>query len=332
MSAKSGACSGAGCVVVFFLFWSGFVALFDYWMAHTIYKQYEATRWPSVQGRVVSAEVVRHPDTDGDVFEPRLAYTYQVGREQLTAWRIRFGNKSSSQDWATDMVRKYPAGSAPTVHYNPRDLSESVLETGVTVGDLSFALFLLPFNFVALGVPLVFLLQQQLGFGALECPQWKEDGRSGLDIHYKNPVAAAWVTGLIGSFCLIPLMALLQALGLSSFLALGLEAAGLLLLCLGAAWKAHDGSRDRAQQLWVDARLQTLHLPGVGQVPWSAVRGFAVEEEVYRDSDGDQQRAYHLQLLRVGEPPQRWRKMSGPEQAEAVREWLHVHIDRPALG
>lgn len=316
--------------MLFFLVWSSFVALFDYWMAHTIYKQYQATQWPSVQGRVVSAEVVRHPDSDSDTYEPRLAYTYEVAGERLTAWRIRFGNKSSSQDWANDKVRKYPPGSTPAVHYNPGDPSESVLETGVGVGDVSFALFFLPFNFIALGVPLFFLVQRRLNFDALACPQWKEDTRSGLDIAYKNPVAAAWVAGLVGSFALTPIMAVLQAVHGSSFLALQLAAAALVVLCLAAAHKARERSRDRSQHLWVDARLQKLHLPGLGQMPWSEVRDFAVEEEVYRDGDGDEQRRHHLQLLRVGEPPQRWRTMSGPEQAEAVRNWLLVHIDRAA--
>jgi hypothetical protein len=321
--------AGLGCVLLFFLCWSGFVALFDVWMFDTISKQYVATRWPRSQGTVIEARIEEHRDAeDGTTYEPVLVYEYPVGSEMLRAGRVRFGNKSGSRNWAQDTVQRYAAGRPVEVYFNPENAAESLLEPGVTPGDVQFAYFILPFNFIALGVPLIVAIHTTLKLGPLGCPQWSEGTRSGLNFDYKNPVASAWVAGLCGSFLLIPINILIQVvLGSVGFVGLALQGIMLLASCAGAAlWAVRRNAR-REQHVWVDARAQLVHLPGAGQFAWGAVRSFAFREEVTRDSDGDEQRAYHLQVLPVGNPPRDWRKTTSLEQAEAVTEWLKRQCD-----
>ena len=85
--------------------------------------------WPSSPGRVISSEVVRMRDTNGNFIErPRIVYEYAGGGATHQGNRISFGGPRSVG--ARKCVARYPAGSTVQVFYDPAKPGSAVLERG----------------------------------------------------------------------------------------------------------------------------------------------------------------------------------------------------------
>jgi len=83
--------------------------------------------WPSAQGTVISSELSRIRDTDGQWTErPRVVYEYVVAGASLRGNRVSFGG--SSNVGARKCVERYPAGKPVEVFYDPAAPASSVLE------------------------------------------------------------------------------------------------------------------------------------------------------------------------------------------------------------
>ncbi len=89
-------------------------------------------RWPTVAGRVVSADVRTFSTPRGTVYEPRITYTYTVGATAYRGRRVAFGRSAYPREQeARAVAARYGAGTALRVHYAPRNPRLSVLEPGV---------------------------------------------------------------------------------------------------------------------------------------------------------------------------------------------------------
>jgi hypothetical protein len=67
------------------------------------------------------------------LYRPAVVYEYEVSGQRYESKRIRQspGLNRGVPDFAEEVVRRYPAGSSLDVRYNPRHVSESVLEPRV---------------------------------------------------------------------------------------------------------------------------------------------------------------------------------------------------------
>ena len=91
--------------------------------------EYEAGRWPTTPGIVTGSEV--RVDTAGRRFSrPEVLYAYEVSGERHYSDRVTYtwvGIKDRKPT-PEDVVATYPEGSRVTVHYNPDNPDEAVLE------------------------------------------------------------------------------------------------------------------------------------------------------------------------------------------------------------
>jgi Protein of unknown function (DUF3592) len=94
-----------------------------------------AKNWVQTTGRILSAgiETRRHqfqdePETVKNV--PAVKYEFKVGARTVDGTRISIGDEGGLDIEAT--LKRYPAGAAVTVYYDPRDPTQCVLERDLT--------------------------------------------------------------------------------------------------------------------------------------------------------------------------------------------------------
>lgn len=89
-----------------------------------------AAGWPSIDGEVRSVEVIHIPDSDGDLFEPRVLYRYRAMGAIREGKRLRMGATTQfSERLAAELaIQPYRAGDRVTVYYDPAKPDRSVLE------------------------------------------------------------------------------------------------------------------------------------------------------------------------------------------------------------
>jgi hypothetical protein len=133
------------------------VAGFGYAHARAVGKARASETWPTAPGKVVSCEVIEEETTDREGatttwYNPVVTYSYNAGGRELTGQRLRFGNyRSGSRKKAEAAVAPYPAGSMPTIRYNPEKPEECVLETKKP-GPIYLVMALFGLLFVAFGL------------------------------------------------------------------------------------------------------------------------------------------------------------------------------------
>ena len=94
------------------------------------WKTWRITRWPTVQGRVVSRTV---EPTDRAIavgppayrFEPKATYLYEVNGTKFEGHQIRYSTRVGDKEYAQAMVDALP--DIVTVHYNPENPAEAYL-------------------------------------------------------------------------------------------------------------------------------------------------------------------------------------------------------------
>jgi hypothetical protein len=140
-----------GCLLFFAAVFSGFTLVFDAVIAWGVFRQVRALRHATTTGVMTQSGVEEVPHTDGpSTYRPKLRYTYSVAGKGYLGDRYRYGRWATSAGWAEQIVASHPVGSRVEIHYAPADPSDAVLRVGVEGMDLFLAMFLLPFNLVAL--------------------------------------------------------------------------------------------------------------------------------------------------------------------------------------
>jgi hypothetical protein len=117
-----------------------------------------ASAWPTVGGTVTSSRIDHQTRTQRrqgrtytrTTYTPVVEYTYSVGSQALRGTRI-FPGATMSYDLGTaqGIVNRYQAGQPATVHYDPAEPGNAVLETSARSGNL---LMILGGIFTAIGV------------------------------------------------------------------------------------------------------------------------------------------------------------------------------------
>jgi hypothetical protein len=140
--------------LIFTLFWSILVLVFDGLMVHNIFKQFESRHYPFVMGTVTHSEVtIHHGSKGGTTYGAVINYRFDVGGQTFTGSRLRYNTVSSSNEaTARGIVDAHPAGAAVQVFYNPGNPQDSLLFSGIIGADFILVLFLTPFNAVMLGL------------------------------------------------------------------------------------------------------------------------------------------------------------------------------------
>ena len=93
-------------------------------------------RWPSVEGKVLSAKANTSAAQEEDggsatTSSPPFVYTYEVGGVKHFNNLRRFAHLASSDEGvAAEVAARYPAGKTVRVHYYPADPDVAVLEPG----------------------------------------------------------------------------------------------------------------------------------------------------------------------------------------------------------
>jgi hypothetical protein len=140
-----------GCLLFFAVAFSGFSLGFDAVIAWGAFRQVRALRYATTMGVMTRSEVEEVPHTDGtSTYRPKLQYTFPVTGKDYVGDRYRYGRWATSAGWAQQIAASHPVGSRVEVHYAPADPADAVLMVGVEGMDLFLAMFLLPFNLVAL--------------------------------------------------------------------------------------------------------------------------------------------------------------------------------------
>jgi len=138
----------------FTLFWCGLTGVFVGFVAHAMYKSYDARRrFTSVGGHVIASKVKTVSDSDGDdTYKPLIKYGYAVAGQEYTSTRYAFGAFSTSNHGgASEIVKAHPPGKEIIVWYDPRDPSQAVLCLETSSMHYFLLLFLQPFILVGLG-------------------------------------------------------------------------------------------------------------------------------------------------------------------------------------
>jgi Protein of unknown function (DUF3592) len=106
-----------------------------------IKKGYESESWLTVEGKILSTAIdesrstTRDSQTGRDRIETYyhgvVKYEYVVSGQTFASDRISYKSYGASREQAQRVIDAYRVGSSVTVHYNPENPSESVLEPGV---------------------------------------------------------------------------------------------------------------------------------------------------------------------------------------------------------
>ena len=140
-----------GFILIWGLFWTAGTLFFDYTCAKGLYQQHSSKQYASTEGQVVSSGVDTSRDSDGSSYTPKIHYRYQVKGREYHGERIRYGTAFNTYTLAHAFAAQHPALSTVTVYYDPRNPSESLLQTGINGTDLFFIIFLVPFNAIMFG-------------------------------------------------------------------------------------------------------------------------------------------------------------------------------------
>lgn len=88
--------------------------------------------WPTAEGVIEAVDVYPVEGSQGQRWRAHVTYSYAVGGRIVTASRVSLGRApmETTQSAAESHLIQYPPGSAVTVYFNPRELTESVLDVG----------------------------------------------------------------------------------------------------------------------------------------------------------------------------------------------------------
>ena len=102
----------------------------------TIYKCINSGTWPTTEGQIRKSEMyISYDYEDGHKYQAEIEYSYRVdgrgyvGNRVSYRWNDNPSSRSSDKGYYERVLEKYPAGKNVTVHYNPDDPDEAVLET-----------------------------------------------------------------------------------------------------------------------------------------------------------------------------------------------------------
>ncbi|MEY4387922.1 MAG: hypothetical protein RLY20_3205 [Verrucomicrobiota bacterium] len=318
---------------IFGLFWSGITGSFDVIIANGYYHQIRAQSFVTTSGTVTHSEVTQHRgNKGGTTYGTKIEYTYEVNGQRFEGKTFRYGGFSSSSDSASAYVavQERPVGATTTVHYDPKNPSDSALSIELRGSDLFMPLFLMPFNLVMLGiwsVPVNWLWRKIRPGDPASAQSFQQERRLHIRLPRYSPVVSGAATVGGASFAsiflvMIPtggspgarLMLLVWALVLGAGMGVGL-------------WQ-WSKQRRGLTDLVLDPDAQTVRLPAtfgrkeVQTLPATDITDVNVETIERRGSKGGTTYSYAVTLKRRGSHGEKLTDWSDQERANQFAAWL----------
>lgn len=106
-------------------------------VVNAMLKVRRATGWSQAPGRIIRSQMaVRRPPAGNEIGTvvtiPAVTYSFSVGGVTYQGTRVSLGDISGK--YAEEALARYPAGTGVTVHYDPGDPSDCVLERDAPKG------------------------------------------------------------------------------------------------------------------------------------------------------------------------------------------------------
>ena len=76
---------GAGCLVMFGLFWAALTLVADVAIGWGAFQQLHALTYPATAGKVTLSQVKKTSGGRGATYRPHIVYTYFVGRKEYVS-------------------------------------------------------------------------------------------------------------------------------------------------------------------------------------------------------------------------------------------------------
>jgi hypothetical protein len=335
----AGKIGGLGFLLIFGLFWTAIVGVFDVVIARGLILQMLAEHHPTVIGEVTHSDIEVNSDSDGTTYDADIHFTYEVDGVEYRSETWRYGSWSGpNRDAVQELLDRYPVGGACTVHYDPDDPASAVLEPGVSGMDMFLLLFITPFNLVMVWIwsGLAGSVKQRITEApAGGAPLVFRPGRIHVRLPRITPLTAAGVSALGVSFVSI------FVLGFSTGGAPPMWAVGLtwgiviVLASIVYVWRTYvvgSGAKD----LIINTIDGVLSLPQTfGRktdviVPFEAVASIDVERIAHRGSKGGTHYTYaprlHYGDERGDAQRARLADWSDAGRAEELAQWLRDQI------
>jgi hypothetical protein len=280
--------------------WSGFVLVFDGYVAWNLYRQIRTNSYGVTAGVVIESKVSVHNTRRNRTMNvPEIRYNYSVNGMNFVGTRYRYGFTASRD--AKEIVASHSRGATVTVHFNPHDASDAVLKTGVEGSDLWALLFIAPFNIImGVGWFLLFLS------GRDQCANLSSVGVTGFQygcqlrvrLPHMTPTLVSILTAVAS--CIGAILIIGLSLGTNPPVAVMLTAIGLILVSVIGVYRWRSSViKSGVKDLIIDHFSRTLVLPRSGgqgeaqMVSFNVVNGVGVEH-IQKDNKRSE---YALYLL-----------------------------------
>ncbi|MFO0946128.1 MAG: DUF3592 domain-containing protein [Planctomycetota bacterium] len=314
-----------------------------------MWKQWRANEFPMTEGRIVSHDTsMRKSKGKASLLADREVSIPGSRQGFWKCTRIRYHDTESTPDVAKTLMAAYPIGSVATVHYDPADPSDAILDPGVRPSDFFVLLFLTPFLSITGIMWYAILHTLFLHSAVVREPLYpmKVEDRFG-DICVLLPHFAPWAAGLLTGCILCWFMAIVIALILRVPVSDGATFAAWGVVFLGFAAAFH-----RQRRRIADGRFDLVLSPSSGDLrlpPWrsrksaitiprSAIRGINVSENRSQVPGSRRRNAptYAVDIAIHAEEGIRVERIveftSDRESADRLAQWLEKNLglsDKP---
>jgi hypothetical protein len=323
------------------IFWSGATLLFlTIFLAGEI-RSVCALGYPTAKGTIGVSRLARRTDSDGTSFAAEIDYVYTVDGHDYAGNTVRYQTMTGwSKTYAESDVLKHPSGSETLVRYNPSNIKDTVLEAGISGGDLVFLLFITPFVAAAIYLWLsviVFIVSPGKPAGGAPI---RDDGTT-IRAFLPRASAVMYVLLAVGAGAMVEL----GIVGLATWMNPPIGVIGICFaLLVGAAWATYRWRTQRRElgldDLVLDRRTCTVTLPAnFGRKrPLSLavgdLTGIEVDLVAKAYSDGGKQRSYAVSLKSPGLDALSARLIDwyNKDSAEAFASWLRERLNELRAG
>lgn len=328
MRRKPGSSSPIALLVVWSLLTLGADAL----IFHGVVRDLWAMGYPQVTGTITDS-AVKVSRGKSTTYRLDVRYTYAVNGQRFTGNRHRYSSRGvSDQDEVEAQARRYAVGAEVPVFHAPDAPADSVLEPGITGGDLFLMLFLLPFNVVMVGLMVMAFTRRE---ETAEVRPEQREGRLHVSLNDTSPALAGAYGAAGTAFATIFLVGIPTGFNPSVPVALLAWAAIVAAGVYAVRWKRGRMASGH-YDLVLDPSARRLSLPAIGDRParldvrWDEVQSITVETHTRKTSKGGTQLSYRpTLLLSVGEPSRRRQVLvdwSDPDRAEVLVAWLRARV------
>ena len=106
-------------------------------------------RWPVSPGTIIASALEKAPEGRWR-YRAAVQYRYRVAGKEYQSDRIFWGGNEGRQKHMASVIAAYPQGSKVSVHYDPQNPAEAVLDPAQNIGSRPLVLYAMAM--IALGL------------------------------------------------------------------------------------------------------------------------------------------------------------------------------------